>query len=148
MGYLDKLLLSESIWTCNIPVFYQGVWYCTLIYLINEDWSSWPLGGSLFSWLGNYLQSRKLCIKFNKVEWISRASKSKDFKGVILGHLLLLIFINDFPVNLGYWIPVYASDIKLWRAARREACYYELHRGVLIMEKRTQKGLTISLQKC
>lgn len=94
---------------CDISKAFDRVWHKGLLYKLQQA----GIGGKLYLWFENYLQSRKQRVVIN-----SSASGWRDVKagvpqGSILGPLLFLVYINDIVFDIRSTIKLFADDTTL-----------------------------------
>ena len=84
----------------------------------------WSMGirGSLWKWLNAYLTDRKQCVRVNKSISEVLPVLSGVPQGSILGPLLFILYINDFPSQLKAMLPfIFADDTKCLHVAKTNA---------------------------
>lgn len=69
---------------------------------------------TLIDWIKDYLSGRKQCVVINGVSSSTADVLSGVPQGSVLGPLLFLIFINDFPLGLKSTVRLYADDCVLY----------------------------------
>ena len=72
------------------------------------------IGDPLLSWISSYLSSRSIAVRVSGTTSLPGQTYSGVPQGSVLGPLLFLIYINDFPPLLSSPCLLFADGIKLW----------------------------------
>ena len=82
--------------------------------------------GNLLRWIAGFLSNRRQCVVLNGIKSSWQAVKSGVPQGSILGPLLFLIYVNDFPRSISSQVFLFADDTKLIRSISTLADHVQL----------------------
>ena len=71
--------------------------------------------GQIFNWLKNFLSDRKQKVIVDGKTSTTADVSSGNPQGSVLGPILFLIFINDFPLVIQTFIKLFADDAKIYQ---------------------------------
>ncbi|BHF63123.1 hypothetical protein SprV_0200611300 [Sparganum proliferum] len=72
-------------------------------------------------WIQNFLTGRSQRVQVGRQQSTELSVESDVQQGLVLGHALFLIFINDCIKDLDCNVTPFANDIKLWKVIRNAA---------------------------
>ena len=91
---------------------------------------SYGISGNLLSWLSSFLTGRLQRVTLNNVcsEWSNVISGVPQ--GSVLGPILFLLYVNDFPSVVDSHLLLFADDIKLYRRIQSENDIIQLQKDI------------------
>ena len=79
---------------------------------------AYGISGNLLDWIADFLSDRKQRVKVNNSVSSEKKVTSCIPQGSILGPVLFIIFINDFPENVQSTCKVFADDTKIYNVTK------------------------------
>ena len=108
-----------------------------LLYKLNH----YGIRGKILEWIKSFLMHRKkqVVIKEAKSEW--KEVMSLIPQGSVLGPILFVIFINDFPTKIDAPVYMFADDTKVYRSIKDEGDIERLQRDFDELDSWSRKFL-------
>jgi len=111
--------------------------------------SSYGINTSTLNWIKDYLSNRTQQVVINNVTSNPCSVISGVPQGSVLGPLLFLLYINDFPEGVSSTVRLYADDALLYRVIRTREDIQALQQDLnILLQWSTDWQMVFNLDKC